>query len=67
MLSGFTDDQIALIGCVAAVLVCGGLMSLSYYLRPRDVREQEVEESSTIAFPRRPVQEQQAASDRRAA
>ncbi|MCC7419937.1 MAG: hypothetical protein IT428_06640 [Planctomycetaceae bacterium] len=67
MLSGFSDDQIALFGCMAALLVCGGLMSLSYYLRPRDAREHGTEESSTIAFPRRAAQEQQAAGDRRAA
>jgi hypothetical protein len=67
VLSGFSDDQIALFGCMAAVLVCGGLMSLSYYLRPREEREQLTEDSATIAFPRRPVQEQETIRDRRAA
>lgn len=51
MLSGFSDDQIALIGCVTALLVCGGLMSLSYYLRPQGERELAADEATTVRFP----------------
>lgn len=31
-LNGLSDDQTALIGCVAALLVCGTIMSLSLYV-----------------------------------
>lgn len=31
-LSGLSDDQTALIGCAAALLVSGTMMSLSYYV-----------------------------------
>jgi hypothetical protein len=30
-LNGLSDDQTALLGCAAALLVCGTLLSLSYY------------------------------------
>lgn len=32
LLSGLTDDQIALMGCVGLLLAAGTLMSLSYHL-----------------------------------
>jgi hypothetical protein len=31
-LYGLSDDQTALVGCAAALFVCGTLMSLSYYV-----------------------------------
>jgi hypothetical protein len=31
-LNGLSDDQTALVGCVAALVVCGTVMSLSYYV-----------------------------------
>ncbi len=49
LFSGMTDDQIALLGCFAALVVCGGLMSLSYYIRPRRTLERETE--TTLRFP----------------
>ena len=56
VIAGFSDDQIALAGCLAALVVCGGLMSLSYYLRPRDQRELDAERADTLAFRREPAQ-----------
>jgi hypothetical protein len=32
IMDAFTDDQIALMGCFAALLVTGTLMSLSFYI-----------------------------------
>lgn len=31
-INGLSDDQTALLGCAAALLVCGTIMSLSYYV-----------------------------------
>ena len=32
ILNGLSDDQTALFGCAAALMVCGTIMSLSYYV-----------------------------------
>lgn len=32
MFNGLSSDQAAVIGCAAAIMVCGTLMSLSYYV-----------------------------------
>lgn len=35
IISTLTDDQLALLGCFAAIVVSGTIMSLSYYVGPR--------------------------------
>jgi len=45
LFDGFSDDQIAVFGCVAALLSCGVLMLLSGFFR-RDNRQSESEKSS---------------------
>lgn len=41
ILSGLSDDQMALVMCVGALIGCGLMMSLSYYLGSH--REDEAE------------------------
>lgn len=35
LLHGLTDDQVALLGCAAALAVCGGVMAMSVLVAPR--------------------------------
>ena len=43
LLDGLTDDQVALVGCAAALVICGGLMSLSAFVRPRRTQPLDVD------------------------
>ncbi len=53
-LNGLSDDQTALIGCVGALIVCGTLMSLSYYvgqLFQKTQQSPEPNEPHTLRMP----------------
>ncbi len=63
-----TDDQKALVGCVAALLTCGTLMSLSYYVGQmfRKNDQPATAEPHILRFPGQ-IDSQDDRSDRRAA
>ena len=42
ILSGLTDDQMALLMCVGALFGCGAIMSLSYYIGTDQREDQEI-------------------------
>jgi hypothetical protein len=42
VLSGLTDDQMALLMCVGALFGCGAIMSLSYYIGSDRREDQEI-------------------------
>lgn len=67
-LQSLTDDQKALVGCVVALLTCGTLMSVSYYIGQmfRKPETQEAAEPHILRFPNR-ADSQDDRSDRRAA
>ena len=53
-LNGLSDDQTALLGCAAALLVSGTMMSLSYYvgrLQKRAQSSPEPTEPHTLRMP----------------
>ena len=50
LFSGLSDDQTALVGCFVALVVCGGIMALSFYLKPRSAREALDEQPVSLAF-----------------
>jgi len=51
-----SDDQWALIGCAAALVLCGTIMSLSYYVGRARQRMLQPEASRGLAAPRPGVQ-----------
>lgn len=53
-LNGLTDDQTALVGCAGALIVCGTIMSLSYYVGrffQRSQHSPEPNEPQTLRMP----------------
>lgn len=44
LFSSFSDDQVALIGCAAALFCAGLLMTVSYYVGNRERKTVEVRE-----------------------
>ena len=42
ILSGLTDDQMALLMCIGALFGCGAIMSLSYYIGTDQREDQEI-------------------------
>lgn len=67
MFEGMSDDQVALVGCVTALFVCGTMMSLSYYLgrmlgrhRPASPRRQELRVPAASAAASKVVAEAEA-------
>jgi hypothetical protein len=54
LFNGLSDDQTALIGCAAALAVCGTIMSLSYYVGrffQRSQHSPEPHEPQTLRMP----------------
>lgn len=42
VISGLTDDQMALLMCIGALFGCGAIMSLSYYIGTDRREDQEI-------------------------
>lgn len=42
IISGLTDDQMALLMCIGALLGCGAIMSLSFYIGTDRREDQEI-------------------------
>lgn len=68
LFSGLTDDQTALLGCLGALVACGGIMSLSFYLRPKSQREALDDQPVSLAFrPRAGAGPEESSKERRRA
>jgi len=52
-LNGFSDDQVALIGCLVALVSSAGLMYLSFFVGPASRRE--TQEPAVTKLPQRPA------------
>ncbi|MEJ7590983.1 MAG: hypothetical protein WKF77_05500 [Planctomycetaceae bacterium] len=63
----FSDDQMAVIGCFAALAVCGMIAALSFHFGPagREPKQTNVTRSRTL--PLQKLQDQTSHQDRRAA
>lgn len=51
ILNNASDDQIALMGCAAAILICGGMMYLSFFVG----RQGKNEETTGRSIPMTPA------------
>jgi len=63
IMSGLTDDQMAIVMCVGAVLGCGLMMSLGFYLGADSRENQEIR----ILTDQSPLVDQSEESKRKAA
>lgn len=52
---GLSDDQVALMGCLVALVSSAGLMYLSFFVGPASRREQDHHEPSVTKLPPRPA------------
>lgn len=48
--STFTDDQLAVMGCFAALAVCGLVAMISFYMGPQG-RRQQSEQPEKVSLP----------------
>ncbi len=60
-----SDDQIALMGCAVTLLLCGGLMYVSYFVG--QLRQPQESQEPIRLSVRRPESTTSSASDRKAA
>lgn len=63
LVNNASDDQIALVGCAAALLFSGGLMYVSFFLG----RHEQNEETPSRSIPMAPVQKTDSDSSERKA
>lgn len=47
----FTDDQLAIIGCFAAIAVCGLIAAVTFYFGPAGKSSQTTQATRSVAFP----------------
>lgn len=57
LLQGASDDQVALIGCLVALVGSAGLMYLSFFVGPAARKQNQIQQSDTMTqqIPIRPV------------
>jgi hypothetical protein len=63
----FSDDQTAILGCFAALAVCGMIAALSFHLGPAGRQQKQLDASRNRTLPLQKPQSQPQHQDRRAA
>lgn len=63
----FSDDQMAIIGCFAALAVCGMIAALSFHLGPAGRQQKQIDAARNRTLPLETPQSQTQRRDRRAA
>ena len=65
--SMFSDDQMAVIGCFAALAVCGMIAALSFHFGPAGREQKQSDATRKQTLPLQKLQDQTQHQDRRAA
>jgi hypothetical protein len=63
----FSDDQTAILGCFAALAVCGMIAALSFHVGPAGRQQKQIDASRNRTLPLEKPQSQSQHQDRRAA
>ncbi len=63
----FSDDQMAVIGCFAALAVCGMIAALSFHFGPAGREQKPINVAGNRTLPLQKLQNQTPHQDRRAA
>ena len=63
----FSDDQTAILGCFAALAVCGMIAALSFHLGPAGRQQKQIDASRNRTLPLEKPESQPQRQDRRAA
>ena len=63
----FSDDQMAVIGCFAALAVCGVVAALSFHLGPAGRQQKQMGGTRSQTLPLQKLPDQTQHQDRRAA
>lgn len=61
----FSDDQLAIIGCFAAMAICGLIGALTFHFGPAGKSSQQADSARSLAFP--PAAKANAATEERKA